>query len=243
MHARGADIQITPDHIKVTRTGLANSLWDSATIPASSLIGWYKKAPDTHSPGHIDLLHDGDPVRINFSAGRADDFRVIDGRLTALQAGYPLDEVPGDPASVGSDSARPDSTGPNTAGPSAEEWVAEATESGSSRTSKTPTRAPWSKVATPDVVPETNTDADIDGQIYGQVVCVTGDVEPYSKGDVWNMIAQAGGKVSKSVTKKTTMLVVGEWASVTSKEKRARELKDKGQEINIVSFADFLTMV
>ena len=35
------------------------------------------------------------------------------------------------------------------------------------------------------------------------------------------------------MTKKTTVLVVGEWATVTSKEKRARELQDKGQDIQI----------
>ena len=39
--------------------------------------------------------------------------------------------------------------------------------------------------------------------------------------------------MGKNVTKKTTVLVVGEWATVTSKEKRARELQDKGQDIQI----------
>ena len=35
------------------------------------------------------------------------------------------------------------------------------------------------------------------------------------------------------MTKKTTILVTGEWATMTSKEKRARELMDKGQDIDI----------
>ena len=35
------------------------------------------------------------------------------------------------------------------------------------------------------------------------------------------------------MTKKTTILVVGAWNSVTSKEKRAKELQEKGQEIQI----------
>ena len=39
--------------------------------------------------------------------------------------------------------------------------------------------------------------------------------------------------MGKNVTKKTTVLVVGEWATMTSKEKRARELNDKGQDIQI----------
>ena len=54
------------------------------------------------------------------------------------------------------------------------------------------------------------------------------------------MIAEAGGTVGKNVTKKTTLLVIGEWNSVTSKEKRARELKEKGQEIMLWTFDEFL---
>ena len=37
--------------------------------------------------------------------------------------------------------------------------------------------------------------------------------------------------MGKNVTKKTTILVLGEWATTTSKEKRADELNDKGQGI------------
>ena len=39
--------------------------------------------------------------------------------------------------------------------------------------------------------------------------------------------------MGKNVTKKTTILVVGAWNSVTSKEKRANELNEKGQGIQI----------
>lgn len=100
--------------------------------------------------------------------------------------------------------------------------------------------APWDKVATPDEVPETNLQADMDSPVFGQVVVVTGDVAPYDKAEVWAMIADAGGTVAKNVTKKTTLLIVGEWASMTTKEKRARELKDKGQELEIWTLSDFL---
>ncbi|WP_255372648.1 hypothetical protein [Corynebacterium sp. CNJ-954] len=55
------------------------------------------------------------------------------------------------------------------------------------------------------------------------------------------MIAEAGATVGKNVTKKTTLLVIGEWGSVTSKEKRARELKDKGQDITLWSFDELLS--
>lgn len=102
---------------------------------------------------------------------------------------------------------------------------------GSRRRSAGP--AAWDRAKTPDVVPEANADADPNGLLFGQNVTLTGDFEPYDKGDLWQRIAQAGGTVGKNVTKKTTILVAGPWKNVTSKEKRARELKEKGQDIDI----------
>ena len=93
--------------------------------------------------------------------------------------------------------------------------------------------APWQSVATPDKVPEPNLDANPDSPLYGQHVTLTGEFEPFDKGTLWNGIAEHGGQVGKNVTKKTTLLVVGAWNSVTSKEKRAKELQEKGQEIQI----------
>lgn len=93
--------------------------------------------------------------------------------------------------------------------------------------------APWQAVATPDTVPEANDDADADHPLFGQHVTLTGEFEPYDKGRLWSDIAERGGQVGKNVTKKTTVLVVGEWAKKTSKEKRAEELNEKGQDIAI----------
>lgn len=98
--------------------------------------------------------------------------------------------------------------------------------------SKGPQR-PWQSVATPDTVPEPNADADPNAPLYGENVTLTGEFEPHDKGELWQKIAEQGAQVGKNVTKKTTVLVVGEWATVTSKEKRARELQDKGQDIQI----------
>lgn len=92
---------------------------------------------------------------------------------------------------------------------------------------------PWQAVATPDTIPDPNPQADPDSQLYGENVTLTGDFEPYDKGELWAGIAHHGGQVGKNVTKKTTILVTGEWATMTTKEKRARELQDKGQEIQI----------
>ncbi|MGO3335122.1 MAG: exonuclease domain-containing protein [Corynebacterium casei] len=91
--------------------------------------------------------------------------------------------------------------------------------------------APWESVATPDTIPDPNPDADKDSPLYGQHVTLTGDFEPFDKGVLWNGIAHHGGQIGKNVTKKTTVLVLGEWATTTSKEKRADELNEKGQSI------------
>ena len=80
---------------------------------------------------------------------------------------------------------------------------------------------------------EPNAAADPNSPLYGENVTLTGEFEPHDKGELWQKIVEQGAQVGKNVTKKTTVLVVGEWATVTSKEKRARELQDKGQDIQI----------
>lgn len=109
---------------------------------------------------------------------------------------------------------------------------------GASRAKKTAeqkpgTAAPWQAVATPDAIPVTNEGADPNNPLFGHNVTLTGDFEPYDKGQLWDLIASRGATVGKNVTKKTTVLVTGTWATKTSKEKRAEELLDKGQEIQI----------
>lgn len=93
--------------------------------------------------------------------------------------------------------------------------------------------APWQSVSTPDTIPDPNPDADPEGALFAQHVTLTGDFEPFDKGLLWSKIAERGGHVGKNVTKKTTILVVGQWATKTSKEKRAEELQGKGQDIAI----------
>lgn len=91
--------------------------------------------------------------------------------------------------------------------------------------------APWKKFETPAEIPVPNLDADPDNPLFGQNVTLTGDFGAFDKGTLWSHIAQRGATVGKSVTKKTTILVVGTWATVTTKEKRADELIAKGQDI------------
>ncbi|MBK4137642.1 DNA polymerase III subunit epsilon [Corynebacterium macginleyi] len=114
----------------------------------------------------------------------------------------------------------------------------------SAGTSKKPTssnRTPWRAVATPDIIPDPNLDADPEGALYGQHVTLTGDFEPYDKGMLWQGIAERGGHIGKNVTKKTTLLIVGEWAKKTSKEKRAEELQKKGHSITFWSGAQLFS--
>ncbi|AKK03485.1 exonuclease domain-containing protein [Corynebacterium epidermidicanis] len=102
-------------------------------------------------------------------------------------------------------------------------------------------RAPWSRVATPEEVPEPNPNADQKSPFYQQNVTLSGDFEPFDKGQLWQAIADLGGTIGKNVTKKTTIVVCGDWATKTSKQKRAEELIAKGQKIALWQAAELYT--
>lgn len=98
--------------------------------------------------------------------------------------------------------------------------------------------AKWDAAKTPSTIPEPNPEADPNGLLFGQRVTLTGDFAPFDKGYLWDKIAEAGANINKGVTKKTTILVAGPWDNVTSKEKKARQLQEEGQEIEIWSATD-----
>ncbi|MDK8791256.1 BRCT domain-containing protein [Corynebacterium sp. MSK039] len=247
-----SSITITSDGIQVHRSLLARSLSPDLAIAPEQLLGWRVSAPTASSPGWLHFLLAGastngfirsfdearlNPATVHFFPGEAEMLTEIDEQLSRLQAGFDLDVATIDAAEW---SASFESDAP-AAGSSA----APAAAPTSSSTKKTPKksgnrRAPWDRVATPDKVPEQNTEADVDGPVFGETVVITGDVDPYSKGEVWDMLADAGAIVAKNVTKKTTLLILGEWATVTSKEKRARELQEQGQELAIWTFEELL---
>lgn len=254
--------------LEIQYSPLAQAFHESVVIPFARLRGWLMQMPDECSTGFVDLLWavgddivplagaasaDVRVVRVSFSAGQQQEFLALHQWLLAAQAGHsPLRE--GSVASAGDaqqlslddwlgGSTQAESPAEASADVALDVAVDNNAGAGGAASGRKRAAAPWSKIATPDVVPEPNADADPSHPLFGQVVCVTGDVEPLSKGDVWNLIAAHGGTVSKSVTKKTTVLVIGEWASMTSKEKRARELRDKGQEIALLPLSDFLQQV
>lgn len=249
--AHGADVTVDGDGVRVRRTPMGQTLLPpelaELTVVPADLRGWYHHAPTASSPGWIQFSLATAPANaalrpvrgfpatrgasdvVVFAPGQQEEFATVHQLLTNLQSGQPLETVPETPAEPVEELA---------------EKPAETSAGKPASTSSTSSSAPqqtWKRVATPDTVPEANAAADANGPVFGQNVTVTGDFAPYEKGEVWDMIAAAGGTVGKNVTKKTTLLVIGEWGSVTSKEKRARELKDKGQEISLWSFDEFLS--
>lgn len=78
-------------------------------------------------------------------------------------------------------------------------------------------------------------------ELAGKAVCLTGDFYYGSKSDVTELIERMGASVTKTVTKATNIVIIGSlgspaWSYGTfgSKVKKAMELKDKGQAIQIL---------
>lgn len=87
---------------------------------------------------------------------------------------------------------------------------------------------------------------DGDGQLVGQCVAMTGDFT-LTKSQMADAIAEAGGNVSPTVTKKTTILVLGvqdpssfAGKPKSSKHTKADEMIAAGQPITIMSEAEFM---
>ncbi|WP_075726762.1 exonuclease domain-containing protein [Corynebacterium aquilae] len=104
-------------------------------------------------------------------------------------------------------------------------------------------RPAWAKARTPDTIPEPNPTPDENSPFINQVVVFTGDFGDKDKGELWAKVAALGGQVAKNVTKKTTMLILGAWEGVTTKQKRAEELIAKGQDIHLISGDELLDML
>lgn len=91
-------------------------------------------------------------------------------------------------------------------------------------------------------IPEPNPDADPNHPLFGKVTVVTGDFPSLTTDEVWAQLAQHGAQVAANVTKKTQLLFVGEWPSITTKQKRAQELQAKGQDLEILELDDFFRL-
>jgi len=101
------------------------------------------------------------------------------------------------------------------------------------------------RIASPKVKPM----AADSGPLLGQVAVFTGELS-IARGAAWRRVAALGCTVADSVTRKTTMLIVGQTnlAAVGLKGKstsqlKAEELAAKGQQIRIIYEAEFMQIL
>lgn len=96
-----------------------------------------------------------------------------------------------------------------------------------------------------------NPDADPDGYLYGRVVVFTGALTAMLRRDAWEAVSRAGGRPEDNITKRTNVLVLGDFnpaslrpgADYSSKAHRAFALQASGQEIELMTEADFLQVI
>jgi DNA polymerase-3 subunit epsilon len=95
---------------------------------------------------------------------------------------------------------------------------------------------------------EVNPDADPDGYLYGRVVVFTGTLMSMTRDVARQECARVGAIPEQNTTKKTNVLVVGDInpavlrpdSHVTGKARKAFDLQDSGQQIEVMTEDDFL---
>ncbi len=97
--------------------------------------------------------------------------------------------------------------------------------------------------------PQANLDADPTNPFYGETVVFTGGLSCMIRSDAWRYVAAAGGTPNDDVTKRTTLLVLGDGfrgASTfddflaTDKAVKAWRYRERGQPIEFWSEIDFV---
>ncbi|BBZ58786.1 exonuclease domain-containing protein [Mycolicibacterium monacense] len=95
---------------------------------------------------------------------------------------------------------------------------------------------------------ELNSDADSEGYLYGRVVVFTGTLLSMTRQIAWDEWSRVGAIAERSTTKRTNVLVVSDvnpavlrpGSNLTEKARRAFELQDLGQDIEVMTEDDFL---
>lgn len=98
------------------------------------------------------------------------------------------------------------------------------------------------------VFPDVNPDADPDGYLFGRIVVFTGALMSMTRQTAWEECARVGALAEKTSTKRTNVLVVGDinpaalrpGTNITGKARKAFELQDKGQAIEVMTENDFV---
>jgi DNA polymerase-3 subunit epsilon len=106
------------------------------------------------------------------------------------------------------------------------------------------TRGAQYRLATPGA----GTDANLEHPLYGRVIVFTGTLKSRTRQQAWNDVAKVGGIPEKDVSSRTNILVVGELnpavltpgATTSGKAARAFALQSKGQDIEVMTEADFI---
>ncbi len=97
-------------------------------------------------------------------------------------------------------------------------------------------------------VPLANLDADPENPLYGQTVVFTGGLACMIRREASDCVAEAGGNIGKGVTKRTSLLVLGDGFRgdtlndflSTSKALKALEYSKQGQPIEFWTELDFI---
>jgi DNA polymerase-3 subunit epsilon len=100
-------------------------------------------------------------------------------------------------------------------------------------------------------VPGANPDADPSHPLYGSEIAFTGTLLTMSRQQAFELVAKIGAYLETTVTKKTDYLVLGQQdptrlrprAELSTKARKAEELRARGQRIEILGEDDFLRMI
>jgi DNA polymerase-3 subunit epsilon len=100
-------------------------------------------------------------------------------------------------------------------------------------------------------LPTASADADPGHPLFGEVVCFSGDLDSHTRSAAQGIVASFGATVSSSVTKKTSLVVMGGFdpatlragATLSMKVQKAMELAIKGQVIEIITESTFLELI
>lgn len=91
-------------------------------------------------------------------------------------------------------------------------------------------------------------DAELDGYLYGRVVVFTGKLMSMTRQAAWDECSRVGAIAEEATTRRTNVLVVGDinpavlrpGADLTSKARKAFQLREDGQDIEVMAEDDFL---
>lgn len=100
-------------------------------------------------------------------------------------------------------------------------------------------------------LPERNASTDPTHPLFGEVVCFSGDLNGFTRADAQRIVADFGATVAANVTKKTTLVVMGQYdpatlragAKLSTKIEKALGLASNGQRIEVIEESTFIELI